>query len=517
MAEVRAWAWFTGGLASGLGLLGLYHWKYGRRVPPGKIFKVGDRFFADSAVVDDLVRRVPGSERVGEGAYIYLYRRGILAFETEPGYGRLPGQVGDRIFRMVTHDTNVEDLAIELVRFGLALSGGAFATWPVEDPRGVWWTPSPAPLHPTALHPKNKQAIAAPSSKERPPRPLGHYFQVGQSFYADENFTRTLDGFIGAENDRRSRHVPLWRRGHLELLQETTAKMVPEQVGDLYRIVPHLAGVRLSDLLIEFEGLGLVSWGGTWPRFPERLAGYVPTGPLNEGATGRVYHDAGRFYVDEAARRNLASRLPQDQDKLVWHGQAFVFPEAAIAPQSGGTLYIVTPEGGRPEDAIARALVEELVQHRVARRASFLAADAQLADGTSRETPLLAATESLVATLPRPDLAPLRIVTRTPQVMPGSLAVLPLDPAEAVVFEPEDRYALALHLPNGQGFMFSFEQLADPSAEDLRDPDRLWEWGDPDTEAVVLAEGLDWSGIAAVLGLDPGALDQFSAGEEGQS
>ena len=151
------------------------------------------------------------------------------------------------------------------------------------------------------------------------------------------------------------------------------------------------------------------------------------------------------------------------------------------------------------------------------RRASFLAADAQPADGTSRETPLLAATERLVATLPRPDLAPLRLVTRTPQVMPGSLAVLPLDPAEAVVFEPEDRYALALHLPSGQGFMFSFEQLADPSAEDLRDPDRLWEWGDPDTEAVVLAEGLDWSGIAAVLGLDPGALDQFNAGEEGQS
>ena len=61
------------------------------------------------------------------------------------------------------------------------------------------------------------------------------------------------------------------------------------------------------------------------------------------------------------------------------------------------------------------------------------------------------------------------------------------------------------------------EQLADPSAEDLRDPDRLWEWGDPDTEAVVLAEGLDWSSIAAVLGLDPGALDQFSAGEEGRT
>ena len=80
MAEVRAWAWFTGGLASGLGLLGLYHWKVGRRAPLGKIYKIGDRFFADAAVVDELVRRVPGSERIGDGAHVYLYRRGKLAF-----------------------------------------------------------------------------------------------------------------------------------------------------------------------------------------------------------------------------------------------------------------------------------------------------------------------------------------------------------------------------------------------------------------------------------------------------
>ena len=514
MAEVRAWAWFTGGLASGLGLLGLYHWKVGRRVPPGKIFKVGDRFFADAAVVDELVRRVPGSERIGDGAHIYLYRRGKLAFEAEPGYGRLPGQVGDRILRMVARDTSVEDLAIELVRFGLALPGGAFSTWPVEGPRGTW-TPPAAPLHPSAFDPRRQAAIATPPLKERPPRPNGHYFQVGQNFYADENFLRTLEGFVGADYDRRT-IVPLWRRGHLELFQQTAAKMVPEQVGDLYRIAPHLTGVSLADLLIELEGLGLVSWGGTWPRFPERLAGYVPTGPLVANASGHVYRDGGRHYLDEVALRNLRSRLPHDQDKLIWRGQAFLFPEAAITPQGGGSLYVVTPESRRPEDELARALVEELVLHRIATRATFRAGSRPSADA-SAETPLEAATERLVATLPRPDLAPLRIVTRTPRVALGSLAVLPLDPAEAVVFEPEDRYALALHLPNGQGFMFSFEQLADPSAEDLRDPDRLWEWGDPDTEAVVLAEGLDWSSIAAVLGLDPGALDQFSAGEDGRT
>jgi hypothetical protein len=509
MAETRAWAWFTGGLASGLGLFGLYHWRFGRKAPLGRIYKIGDRFYADSAVVDELVRRVPGSERIGAtGAHIYLYRRGKLTFESELGYGQLPGQIGPHILRMYAYDTSVEDLAVELIRFGLALPGGAFPTWPIEGPRGTW-TPPAAPLHPSALDPRRKAALAVGPLKEPPPRPIGHYFQVGQNFYADENFLRTLEGFQGAEFDRRA-IVPLWRRGHLELFQQTSAKMVPEQVGDLHRIEPHLSGVSLADLMIELESLGLVSWGGTWPRFPDRLAGYVPTGPLTEKTFGRVYRDGGRYYLDETARRNLLSRLLRDQDRVLWRGQALLLPEAAITPPGGGALHVVTPAKGRTEDELVRAFVEELVLHRIARRAEFRSARPQPSGDESGVVTLRAATEKLVATLPRPDLAPLRIFTRTPQVPPGTLAVLPLDPAEAVVFEPEDRYALALHLPSGQGFMFSFEQLADPAAEDLVDPSRLWEWGDPDTEAVVLAEGLDWNGIAAVLGIDPVELDRVN-------
>ncbi|MFZ6184883.1 hypothetical protein [Nannocystis pusilla] len=61
MTEMRAWAWFGSELASGLGLLGRYHWKYRREAPLGRIYRIGQRFHADSAVVEELVRRVPRS------------------------------------------------------------------------------------------------------------------------------------------------------------------------------------------------------------------------------------------------------------------------------------------------------------------------------------------------------------------------------------------------------------------------------------------------------------------------
>lgn len=518
MADARAWALFGGGLASGLGLAGLYHWRYRRKTPLGRIYKIGDRYFADSAVVEELVRRVPGSETSGTGgAQIYLYRRGKLTFETESGYGTLPGQVGPGIFRMHAWDTSVEDLVIELIRFGLARPGAAFSSWPVQGPRGTW-TPPAAPLHPSAFDPRRQAANAAAPLKELPQRPIGHYFQVGQNYYADENFLRTLEGFQGADYRKRV-VVPFWRRGHLEVFEQTTAKMLPEQAGALHRIEPQLSGVSLPDLLIELEGLGLVSWGGIWTLFPDRLAGRVPTGPLTAKSSGRVFADGGRYYIDDPARRHLLSRLPGDAGKVIWRGQAFAFPEALIVPSDDqGALYIVTPDGGQPDDEVVRAFVEDMVLHRIARRATFRTAPSVHRRPAGGESILKIATERLVDTLPRPDLAPLRVETRRHQIAPGTLAVLPLDPAEAVVFDPEDRYALALRLPNGRGFMFSYQQLADPSAGDLHDPDRLWDWGDmhdPDTEAVVLAKDLDWAGVAAVLDIDPAELSDFTTPGDG--
>lgn len=115
--------------------------------------------------------------------------------------------------------------------------------------------------------------------------------------------------------------------------------------------------------------------------------------------------------------------------------------------------------------------------------------------------------ERLVSTLPRPEIARLRELAPAWDVPPGSLVVMALDPREAAVYEPEDGFALALHLPDGQGFMFCFEMGVDPTADDLADPTRLWKWGEtPDEPTLVLARGLGWGDVAAILGLDPASV-----------
>jgi hypothetical protein len=437
----RVLAGFAGGITTGLGLLGLYHWRYGRKAPIGRIFKVGGRYYADSAVVDDLLRRVPGSQQYGDGGQLYLFRRGRVTFEQPHGYGgQLPGQVGPRLFVIHAYDTDVEGLVIEWIRFGLARPGAFFSTWPTEQTRGTW-TPAPEPLHPFAFDPKRQASNAVAPLPEERPRPIGHYFQVGANFYADENILQILEGFVGADFGKGRTNVPLWRRGHLELFSQTPAKMLPEQVGALHSIEPHLTAISLPDLLVELEHLGLVSWGGTWPKFPERLTGTAPTGPLTTMPAGRVFELGGRLYLDELARRRVLSRLPVEAGAVQWQGHGFALIQVPPSPELDvNGLYVVTPAAGNAADGAARAFAEELILHRVARReerptaASSTAATAPVSDRA-----IEAAAERLVAALPRPDLAPLRQRTRRHLVPVGSLVALPLDPAEAKVYEPEDR------------------------------------------------------------------------------
>ncbi|MFZ6184885.1 hypothetical protein [Nannocystis pusilla] len=504
----RVWAGFAGGLVTGLGFLGLYHWRYGRKAPIGRIFKVGGRYYADSAVVDDLLRRVPGSQQYGDGGQLYLFRRGRVTFEQPHGYGgRLPGQVGPGLFEIHAYDTDVEHLVIEWIRFGLALPGAFFPAWPTEQTRGTW-APAPEPLHPFAFDPKRQASNAVAPLPEGHPRPIGHYFKIGDNFYADENFLQTLEGFVGADFVNGRVRVPLWRRGHLEIFTQTPAKMLPEQVGALHSVEPHLNALSLPDVLVELEHLGLVSWGGTWPKFPERLTGTAPTGPLTTMPQGLVFERPGRFFIDELARRRVLSRLPVEAGAVKWRGRGYALIPVPPSPELDVKgLYAVTPVEGMAANDMTRAFIEELILHRVARREERPTAGPVAAKAPASEPAIDVATERLVAALPRPDLAPMRVHTRRHLVPTGSLAVLPL------LYDPEDRYALALHLPDGDGFMFTFGELADPSPEDLRDPDRLWPWGsEPDTEAVILARDLEWAAIAEILGMDAGV---FGAGPEG--
>lgn len=108
---------------------------------------------------------------------------------------------------------------------------------------------------------------------------------------------------------------------------------------------------------------------------------------------------------------------------------------------------------------------------------------------------LTGAAADLVSTLPCRGLrAPLRERARHRAVPPGSLVVLPLDGAIP--------HTLALHLPDGTGFMFALQVLADPDEDDLCDSERLWSWRDADDqEVLVLARDLDWFGVVELLGL----------------
>ena len=129
---------------------------------------------------------------------------------------------------------------------------------------------------------------------------------------------------------------------------------------------------------------------------------------------------------------------------------------------------------------------------------------------------LARAVDLLLATLPRPKLAALREHTRRHKVPRGALAVLPLDPDEAATEAPEHRYALALHLPDGRGLMFRLDNHALPTAADFGANGITYPWGnvdDPDTEAVILARGLTWSGIAYLLDLDVAAIRPQGAKE----
>lgn len=127
----------------------------------------------------------------------------------------------------------------------------------------------------------------------------------------------------------------------------------------------------------------------------------------------------------------------------------------------------------------------------------------------SDDDALVRAVDLLVATLPRPDMAALREHTRRHKVPRGSLAVVPLDPDEAATEAPEHRFTLALHLPDGRGLMFRLDNHAPLTAADFGPNGITYPWGDandPDTEVVILARGLTWSGIAYLLDLDVAAI-----------
>lgn len=361
MADTRTWALIAGGVAAGGAVVGAAVWRTrgapqrGQVQPTGCIHKIAGRYYAEAAVVDELLRRAPASERWGEGqgGDLYLYERGRVRFTLDTPGDRppFPGQTG-RLYVIVATHASVDDLVIEWVYLGLARPGASYSEWP-KDQSGRW-RPSPELLHLTAFDFARKSLNATPRDLPHVPDcSIGHYFKVGEYFYADAHFVGTLDGFRSADFvDKRNRTiVPFWRRGRIEILRESTAKMLPEQVGSLYRIEDHLSGVNLADLLLELEGERLPAAPPTGPGWP------VVSKPLEERNTALLIESDG-FYLNAEALRRIRTRVPMDGERFVWQSTPL-----QLVPHDK-LMRVETMSGEHDDDAI-RAFVGQLLLHRI--------------------------------------------------------------------------------------------------------------------------------------------------------
>ena len=322
MTESRTWAWFAVGAAGGAA--GTYAWLRHRRRRRGKIHEIGDAYFVEASVADELADRVPGSREADGRVVIPLGPRGtlVLALAREDA-GRLGALYRLKLVepRLGPGDA-LENILTDLVHYGLAVPGARFGAWTELKGPGQ---PLPlnfrAPVRDTDLPPPTR-------------RPAGHYFKVGDVYYADERMLETLEFIPGSEpNDKdRSVTIPLYKRGELHFALVTDHTLFPEQRGKLYRVEPRLVGVTLDDLLVELIQLGLVGWGGEWARLPAKITEHSRTGTPPWIPTGHVAILAGTAYLDEPVWTLLRTRVPSrttpEGIEVTWRGRDFTLQPA---------------------------------------------------------------------------------------------------------------------------------------------------------------------------------------------
>ena len=360
MTATRTWAWFAvGTIGAASGAAGTYAWLQHRSRRRGKIHKIGSEYLVQSLVAEELAARVPGS-RAREGHIVIpLGYRGTLILDRAPEDA---GPLGE-LYRIVLNSSPqgpgeaIENILTEFVSYGLAVPGERFPAW--RDVR--------SPGQPLAL---NFKAPVRESDLPQQGRPHGHYFQVGDIYYADERMLETIEWIPGTEPDDKDRSVtvPLWKRGALHFALVTDHTLFPEQRGKLYRIEPRLVGVALDDLLVELLQLGVIGWGGEWDRLPTKIAEYPRTGTPPWIAAGHVAILAGEAYLDESVLGFLRTRLnthaSPDGLRASWRGREFQLRplQGRLLRNQRGTLYHV----GRARDPDVAALLFELVLRRIA-------------------------------------------------------------------------------------------------------------------------------------------------------
>ena len=338
MATDRTWAYVAGG--AGIVTLAVSAWAWTRPRAAGVIHELGGKYYVDAQVVSDLRGLVPGARLVDPGRYsVPLHERGRLDF-------RVARTAVGELFEVALYPDPGELLSVlvELVRYGLARPGKRYSVDPT----------------------KNTRAPDLILSEALPTRPLsgGHYFVVGEKFYADEAFRKTLEHFVGAdfEADAKSSMIPVYRRGALRVRGPFARfRALPEQVGTLHVIESELTGVTLRDYLIELEHYGLVAWGGEWPQLPTGInvaaKGMPPRTPR-----GLVAVRDGGVFVSKPVLDILRTRLPHTGvgDSIVWRGQT-------IEPRPSSLRFESQPEERAYALGDVGDFAAELVLHRMAR------------------------------------------------------------------------------------------------------------------------------------------------------
>lgn len=133
MVDTRTWALIAGGVAAGGAVIGTAVWR-ARRVhlrPLGRIYRIAGRYYAEAAVVEELLRRVPGAEPWGEdqGGRLYLFPERLpVTPPTGPGWPVVSKPMEERqpalVFELDGFYLNAE--ALRRIRTRIPLNGDRF-------------------------------------------------------------------------------------------------------------------------------------------------------------------------------------------------------------------------------------------------------------------------------------------------------------------------------------------------------------------------------------------------------
>lgn len=344
MPSLRIWVWSPLAAAGMAG--GAIAWT-SRQAPRGKIHKIGKNYLLDARAVSELQQRLKWSGDPKTWVEFVVPYRGVFA--ATPTNDR-PEGLGPLFKVTLTpwYDKRwtVDDLMIELVQYGLLEEGSEYARLTAR-PRDLTFR------------------VYTYDRATRWARPAGQYFRVGDTFYIDEPAHALMMNFAKSRYEERDL-INFWRRGGVHASVFSTVRMLPEQVGSLFRLEPHLTGTTLEELLTELVHYGLVGWGGEWELFPANIEA-EPTGPTSLLDTPPLPLRDGVYFVFSPLVEMIMSRLDvtthaDGRITLHWRGNSYTL-DRPIGDGFGSRGWLRL---GREDDRRVQKLVDELVLRRIA-------------------------------------------------------------------------------------------------------------------------------------------------------